>query len=89
MLSPAAHAGGPTMLVGADEDVVKQSTVTATKAKLGADPSKWQLPATCPTSGPTTCDQEVPNTAGAVATPPFPWQDRGTYHQVDELTGHR
>ena len=34
MLSPAAHAGGPTMLVGADEDVVKQPTVTGTKAKL-------------------------------------------------------
>jgi hypothetical protein len=34
MLSPAAHAGGPTMLVGADEDAVKQSTMTAAKAKL-------------------------------------------------------
>jgi hypothetical protein len=22
-------------------------------------------------------------------TPPFLWQDRGTYHQIDELTGHR
>jgi acyl-homoserine lactone acylase PvdQ len=66
-----------------------EQAITATKAKLGADPSKWQVPATCPTSGPTTCDQEVPNTAGAVATPPFPWQDRGTYHQIDELTGHR
>ena len=32
---------------------------------------------------------EVPNTAGAVDTPPFPWQDRGTYHQVVELSGHR
>jgi hypothetical protein len=31
----------------------------------------------------------VPNTAGAIATPPFPWQNRGTYHQVVELTGHR
>jgi hypothetical protein len=34
MLSPAAHAGGPTMLVGADEDAVKQSSLTAAKAKL-------------------------------------------------------
>jgi hypothetical protein len=24
-----------------------------------------------------------------VATPPFPWQDRGTYHQVVEVFGHR
>ena len=26
---------------------------------------------------------------GAVETAPFPWQNRGTYHQVVELTGHR
>jgi hypothetical protein len=31
----------------------------------------------------------VPTTAGAIDTPPFPWQNRGTYHQVVGLTGHR
>ncbi len=63
--------------------------IADTKAKLGPDPSKWQVYATCKITSPPSCDQEVPNTAGAVDTPPFPWQDRGTYHQVDELTGHR
>ena len=66
-----------------------EQAVAATKAKLGPDPTKWQVPATCPVTSPPSYDQEVPSTAGAVATPPFPWQDRGTYHQIDELTGHR
>jgi hypothetical protein len=38
---------------------------------------------------PPACDQKVPSALGAVDTPPFPWQNRGTYHQVVELTGHR
>ena len=32
------------------------------------------------------CDQNVPSALGAVETPPFPWQNRGTYHQVVELS---
>ena len=55
--------------------------------KLGPDPAQWKVFATC--DDPDTCDEIVPNTAGAVDTPPFPWQNRGTYHQVDEITGHR
>jgi hypothetical protein len=51
------------------------------------DPSDWKVFATC--DDPETCDEIVPNTSGAVETPPFPWQNRGTYHQVDEITGHR
>ena len=43
--------------------------------------------ATC--DDPSTCDQNVPNTAGAVDTPPFPWQNRGTFHQIEEIAGHR
>jgi len=53
------------------------------------DPAQWKVYATCPKSDPPRCDQEVPVTAGAIDTPPFPWQDRGTYHQIDELAGHR
>jgi hypothetical protein len=34
LLVAPARAGGPTLLVGADEDLVKQSTLTETKAKL-------------------------------------------------------
>ena len=73
---------------GALEALVDQA-IAGTKAKLGPDPSSWQVHATCAITSPPSCDQEVPNTAGAVDTPPFPWQDRGTYHQIDELTGHR
>jgi acyl-homoserine lactone acylase PvdQ len=63
--------------------------IAAVRAKQGPDPSAWKVPATCPLTDPPSCDQEVPNTAGAVSTPPFPWQDRGTYHQVTEVLGHR
>ena len=48
---------------------------------------KGKVFATC--DDPTTCDEIVPNTAGAVDTPPFPWQNRGTFHQIDEIPGHR
>lgn len=63
--------------------------IRAVRAKQGTDPARWQVLATCPQTTPPSCDQEVPVTAGAVATPPFPWQDRGTYHQVVEVSGHR
>jgi acyl-homoserine lactone acylase PvdQ len=63
--------------------------VAAVKTKLGPDPSAWKVPATCPKTTPASCDQKVPVTGGAVATPPFPWQNRGTYHQVVELNGRR
>jgi len=62
---------------------------TAVAAKQGADPASWKVFATCAMTNPRSCDQEVPTTAGAVATPPFPWQDRGTYHQITEVMGHR
>ena len=65
-----------------------KTAIGAVEAQQGSkNPSAWKVYATC--SGNSSCDQEVPVTAGAVATPPFPWQDRGTYHQVAELTGHR
>ena len=57
------------------------------KRRLGPNPSQWKVYATCKDS--STCDEIVPNTAGAVDTPAFPWQNRGTYHQIDEITGHR
>jgi len=61
--------------------------VKQVQRKLGPDPAQWKVFATC--HDPDTCDEIVPNTAGAVDTPPFPWQNRGTYHQVDEIIGHR
>jgi acyl-homoserine lactone acylase PvdQ len=67
-----------------------RAAIAAVSAKQGsAEPSAWKVPATCPVTNPPSCDQEVPVTAGAVTTPPFPWQDRGTYHQVVEVSGRR
>jgi hypothetical protein len=66
-----------------------RQAITDVRAAQGPDPGKWAVYATCPIAHPPTCNQEVPNTAGAVDTPPFPWQDRGTYHQVAEVNGHR
>jgi hypothetical protein len=60
----------------------------AAKQDFGPDPSGWQIHATGCEDDPI-CDQIEPNTAGAVETPPFPWQNRGTYHQVTEVAGHR
>jgi hypothetical protein len=59
-------------------------------AKQGTtDPSQWKVMATCEKAKPPQCDQLVPTTAGAIDTPPFPWQNRGTYHQIIGLTQHR
>jgi acyl-homoserine lactone acylase PvdQ len=66
-----------------------REAIAAVAAKQGSDPSTWRVLATCPVTNPQSCDQEVPTTAGAVTTPPFPWQDRGTYHQITEVLGHR
>jgi hypothetical protein len=66
-----------------------RQAIKAVSARQGANPARWQVLATCAVKTPPLCDQEVPVTAGAVATPPFPWQDRGTYHQVVEVKGHR
>jgi acyl-homoserine lactone acylase PvdQ len=53
------------------------------------DPATWKVPATCADQDPPLCDQNVPTALGAVETPPFPWQNRGTYHQVVKLAGGR
>ncbi|MEA2375452.1 MAG: hypothetical protein QOD53_1915 [Thermoleophilaceae bacterium] len=69
--------------------ITLRGAVAQLKQQLGSDPSQWKVAATCPQTDPASCDQLVPTTAGAVDTPPFPWQNRGTYHQVVEVTGHR
>ncbi len=65
------------------------AAIAVVSKRQGANSARWKVLATCPQTNPPSCDQEVPITAGAVATPPFPWQDRGTYHQVVEVRGHR
>jgi hypothetical protein len=65
-----------------------RDAIADVKKKQGADdPAQWKVPATC--KAPVECDQNVPSALGAVDTPPFPWQNRGTFHQVVELTGKR
>jgi hypothetical protein len=65
-----------------------RAAVSEVAQKQGsADPAQWKVPATC--KAPVQCDQKVPTDLGAVDTPPFPWQNRGTFHQVVEVAGHR
>ena len=61
-----------------------REAVAAVAKAQGADPAAWRRPVLCPRrSG--ACDQIEPVTAGAVATPPQPWQNRGTFHQAVEI----
>jgi acyl-homoserine lactone acylase PvdQ len=66
---------------------LRQAVADVAKAQGSDDPAQWKVLALC--KAPTVCDQEVPTDLGAVDTPPFPWQNRGTYHQVVEVNGHR
>jgi hypothetical protein len=68
---------------------LRGAVADVTKKYGSPDPANWKVPATCAKASPPQCDQLVPTTAGAIDTPPFPWQNRGTYHQVVELTQHR
>jgi hypothetical protein len=73
-----------TVLVGALRDAVAQ----AAKAQ-GGPLSTWKHAALCPKTDPPTCDQIVPTTAGAIDTPPFPFHNRGTFHQLVEVASAR
>ena len=79
-----ARAACRTLLLRALREAIAEVS-----SRMGADPAAWKVPATCPETSPPSCDQNVPTTAGAIATPPFPWQNRGTYHQVTEVKGRR
>jgi acyl-homoserine lactone acylase PvdQ len=65
-----------------------RDAIADVKKQQGSDdPANWKVPATC--KKPVECDQKEPSALGAVDTPPFPWQNRGTFHQVVELAGRR
>jgi hypothetical protein len=49
-----------------------------------AVPADVKVPATCEVTDPPGCDQLDFIAAGAVETPPVPWQDRGTFQQAAE-----
>lgn len=62
-----------------------RSAVASVAAAQGtSDLTAWRKPVLCP-DAPGTCDQIVPTAAGAVETPPQPWQNRGTFQQAVEV----
>src|SRR4051812_24386381 len=66
-----------------------REAIAEVEQKQGSDdPGQWTVKATCDKTT-EVCDQKVPTDLGAVDTPPFPWQNRGTFHQIVELTGKR
>ncbi len=44
-----------------------------------------EVRSTCPETEPPSCDQIVPTTAGAVGVDPFPFHNRGTFHQLVQV----
>lgn len=63
---------------------LRRAVAQVAQAEGTTDLRKWSKPVLCP-DAPTTCDQIVPVVAGAVATPPQPWQNRGSYQQAVEV----
>ena len=53
----------------------------------GNDLGAWKKPVLCPDDDTPTCDENRPITAGAIATPAHPWENRGTFHQAVEVLG--
>ncbi|MGB8652496.1 MAG: hypothetical protein WCD35_17750, partial [Mycobacteriales bacterium] len=53
----------------------------------GSDPASWRQPVLCPDDATPTCDENRPVTAGALATPSQPFENRGTFHQAVEVLG--
>ncbi len=65
---------------------LRAAVATVTQAQ-GADLAAWKKPALCPDDDTPTCDENRPITAGAIATPAQPFQNRGTFHQAVEVSG--
>ncbi|MDX6218382.1 MAG: hypothetical protein QOJ48_63 [Frankiales bacterium] len=58
---------------------------TVAKAQGTSNPAAWKVMALCAKG--SGCDQNEPVTAGAIATPNQPWENRGTFHQAVDLAG--
>jgi acyl-homoserine lactone acylase PvdQ len=54
------------------------------RTAAGSVPADVRVPATCEVTDPPGCDQLDFIAAGAVETPPIPWQDRGSFQQAAE-----
>ncbi len=64
-----------------------KALLSATLAEAATKTAGVKLPATCPQTKPVSCDQIVPLTAGAIGVDPFPFHNRGTFHQLVEVGG--
>ena len=67
---------------------LKQAAPRA-EARYRAPLESLRVPATCEETTPPSCDQITFTATGALATPPIPWQDRGTFQQAVEVRGNR
>lgn len=63
------------------------ASVAALQQQYGDAPDLWRKPVLCPGDDTPTCDENRPTTAGAIATPGQPWENRGTFHQAVEVQG--
>jgi acyl-homoserine lactone acylase PvdQ len=61
-----------------------RSAVAGLVKANGGNPSAWHKPVLCGTTN-VTCDENTSTTAGAIATPPQPFENRGTFHQAVEI----
>jgi acyl-homoserine lactone acylase PvdQ len=61
------------------------SAVSGVVKQYGANPAAWHKPVLCPDDPTPTCDENRPITAGAIATPAQPFENRGTFHQAVEV----
>lgn len=67
-----------------------EQAAAAVRQRYGPDMDSWRVSSTCtPGQTPPACDQLEFVSAGAVDTPPIPWQNRGTFQQAVEVQGHR
>jgi hypothetical protein len=62
-----------------------KAEAAVSKAQGTQDISAWKVMATCAEG--SGCDQNEPVTAGALATPPQPFENRGTFHQAVDIAG--
>ena len=66
-----------------------KAAVAGAEERYGAPLESLAVPATCEEQSPPACDQITFTATGAIATPPIPWQDRGTFQQAVEVQGDR
>ncbi len=65
---------------------LREAIADVTTKYHSANPAQWRVPTTCAAGQtPPACDQIEFTTAGAIATPPIPWQNRGTFQQAVEV----